>query len=149
RYVADFMARRRVRTSAENAGRAKMNRLYMVETGVSSTGAKADHRLALRPREIEGIARALAARLGLPHGSGAEAAGHARWVTAVADDLKRHRGRSVVLAGDRHPAAVHLLAHAINDHLGNTGETVLHTDPIAARPVNQLESLRELVRDMK
>ena len=50
RYVADFMARRRVRTTAADAGQAQMNRLYVVETAVSSTGAKADHRLALRAR---------------------------------------------------------------------------------------------------
>jgi molybdopterin-containing oxidoreductase family iron-sulfur binding subunit len=60
RYVADFMSRRRVRTTEQDAKKAQMNRLYVVETAVSSTGAKADHRLAVKPRDVETFARALA-----------------------------------------------------------------------------------------
>ncbi len=67
----------------------------------------------------------------------------------MARDLLRHRGRSLVLAGERQPPAVHLLAHALNEHLGNVGETVLHTAPIEAVPVDQAASLSELVADMQ
>ena len=79
RYVADFMARRRDHrtTVADSRRRASMNRLYMIETGVSNTGAKADHRLALRSREIEGLARGIAAALKVP-GIGAAGATHQR-----------------------------------------------------------------------
>ena len=35
-----------------------MNRLYFVETAVTCTGAKADHRLAVPAQEIERLARA-------------------------------------------------------------------------------------------
>jgi molybdopterin-containing oxidoreductase family iron-sulfur binding subunit len=145
RRVADFMSRRRVRTGTGDAGQAWMNRLYVVETGVSQTGAKADHRLTLLASAVEGLARGLAARLGVEvtGGSGAE-----RWIAAVAGDLERHRGRSLVVAGDRQPAVVHLLAHVLNDRLGNVGQTVLHTNPIEARPVEQTESLRELAENM-
>jgi molybdopterin-containing oxidoreductase family iron-sulfur binding subunit len=148
RYVAEFMAGRRVRTNAAEAKQAAMNRLYMVETAVSSTGAKADHRLALRAHEIEGFARALAARLGI-RAAGGGAAGHERWIQAVADDLGRHRGRCVVLAGERQPAVVHLLAHALNQRLDNVGKTVFYTQPVEARPVDQLASLRELAEDLE
>jgi molybdopterin-containing oxidoreductase family iron-sulfur binding subunit len=40
------------------------------------------------------------------------------------------------------------LAHALNHHLGNVGQTVLHTDPIEARPTDQFASLRALTEDM-
>ena len=60
RYTRDFSRRRRP------ADHTAMNRLYVVETTPSNTGAMADHRLPLRPREIERFTRALAARLGLP-----------------------------------------------------------------------------------
>jgi molybdopterin-containing oxidoreductase family iron-sulfur binding subunit len=142
RYTAEFMAGRRVRST-----QAQMNRLYVVEPGVSCTGAKADHRLAVPAADVEGIARAIATRLGV-QGTG-PGAGPARWLDAVARDLQAHRGRCVVLAGDRQPPAVHLLAHVLNDRLGNVGQTVFHTDPIAAQPVDEAASLAELVEDMQ
>jgi MoCo/4Fe-4S cofactor protein with predicted Tat translocation signal len=146
RYVADFMSRRRVRTTKADAKNATMNRLYVVETTLTSTGAKADHRLAVRAAEVENLARALATKLGVP--AGGSPGPHEKWLAAVARDLEQHRGRCVVLAGDRQPPAVHLIAHALNEHLGNIGHTVLHTPPIETRPVDQLASLRELVEDM-
>jgi molybdopterin-containing oxidoreductase family iron-sulfur binding subunit len=147
-YTADFMGRRRVRTGADAADRARMNRLYVVEAAVSSTGAKADHRLAVRAAEVEGIARALAARLGVPAAGAAATGPHERWVAAVAKDLEGNRGRCAVLAGDRQPESVHLLAHALNDRLGNAGQTVIHTAPVDGRPVDNAASLRELADDM-
>jgi MoCo/4Fe-4S cofactor protein with predicted Tat translocation signal len=155
RYVAEFAAGRRQRLAAgdpakmkEEAQKAAMSRLYVVETELTPTGAKADHRLALRPRDVEAFARALAAELKVP-GAPAAPAGlpeaARKWLPAVAKDLRSHGpGTSVVLAGDRQPVAVHLLVHAINEHLGNVGKTVLHTDPIQTRPVEQMASLREL-----
>ena len=41
-----------------------------------------------------------------------------------------------------------MLAHAINSALGNTGKTVIYTDPLDPNPVDDFESLRELVADM-
>jgi molybdopterin-containing oxidoreductase family iron-sulfur binding subunit len=163
RHVADFMSRRRVRTSAEAARQARMNRLYVVETALTSTGSKADHRLALPAGEIEAVARALAPELQVPGAPAApELPEHVRtWVRHVAGDLRfldpepggkrdkaRPRGTTLVVAGDRQPAEVHLLAHVVNHHLGNAGRTVTYTAPVEARPVDQLQSLRELVEDM-
>jgi molybdopterin-containing oxidoreductase family iron-sulfur binding subunit len=146
RYTSDFMGRRRVRTTAANARDAQMNRLYVVETAVTSTGAKADHRLALAGSQIEGFARALAGQLGITDGGSAgELPGvPGRWITAVAHDLQQHPGKSIVIAGDRQPPIVHLLVHQMNRRLGNVGKTVVHTTPIEARPVDQTVSLRQL-----
>ena len=54
-----------------------------------------------------------------------------------------------MIAGEQQPPAVHALAHAMNDVLGNVGKTVHYTDPVEANPVNALESLKELVADMQ
>lgn len=156
RHAGDFMARRRSPTG-KSAGRstngslsAGMNRLYVIETAVSCTGAKADHRLAVKHAEIEQLARRLAAAVGVSLGSDAASTesgaddSTAKWIAAVAKDLNAHRGASLVLAGDRQPAAVHLLAHAINDHLGNVAKTVEYIAPIEARPVDRIQSLTEL-----
>src|SRR4029077_16713976 len=71
-----------------------------------------------------------------------------RWVAAVARDLQQHKGSSLVVAGDQQPPAGHALAHGLNNLLGNAGKTVIYTDPVEARPVDQTASLRELVQEM-
>ncbi|HYY55931.1 MAG TPA: TAT-variant-translocated molybdopterin oxidoreductase, partial [Pyrinomonadaceae bacterium] len=145
-YAADFANRRRVVGSQRD-----MNRLYAVETTLTNTGAKADHRLALRPSEVEGFVRAVARALGVQAGAGGQAPGagaHANWIGALARDLQQSRGRSIVIAGDEQSAVVHALAHAMNDALGNTGKTVVYTDPLEAFPEDQMQSLRQLVADM-
>ena len=58
------------------------------------------------------------------------------------------QGSSIVIAGDHQPPAVHAFAHAINARLGNVGKTVFYTDPVDANPVNQIDSLKELVTDI-
>ncbi|MBV9497081.1 MAG: TAT-variant-translocated molybdopterin oxidoreductase [Acidobacteria bacterium] len=141
RYAKDFASRRRVRK-----GTTAMNRLYAIESSPTPTGSIADHRLSVKPSQIEGHARAIAAGLGL--GAAGASADHAEWIAALVRDLQRNRGTSIVIAGDEQPAAVHAIAHAINSALGNIGATVLVTDPVEVAPVNQLESLRQLVTDI-
>jgi MoCo/4Fe-4S cofactor protein with predicted Tat translocation signal len=143
RYARDFAARR-----SPGFPRPKMNRLYAVESTPSNTGAMADHRLPLRSQEVEAFARALASRLDVPlRGPGAVGLPE-QWIAALARDLRSHRGRSLVVAGDQQPPAVHALAHALNEALGNFGKTVICTEPLEARPVGQMASLAELVADM-
>ena len=64
-------------------------------------------------------------------------------------DLEQHRGASVIVVGDHQPPVVHALAHALNERLGNVGKTVFYSDPVNANPVNQTESLKDLVADMR
>src|SRR5262249_32257148 len=99
-----------------------MNRLYVVESTPSITGAKADHRRPMTPAQIEAFARQVAGAIGGGSASDPSAG-------AVAADLSAHRGRSLVIAGDAQPAAVHALAAAMNDALGNTGKTVAYSEP--------------------
>ena len=124
-----------------------MNRLYAVEGVYSLTGAMADHRLRLESRQIAPFVAALAARLALP---GAESLGgtgvqgvDSRWLDALAKDLLANRGRSLIVAGERQPAAVHAAVFALNAHLGNTGTTVSYyeTKDAALPSVSSLASL--------
>jgi len=135
RYARDFSSRRKVRK-----GTTSINRLYAIESGPTGTGSIADHRLAVRPSQIEAYARAIA-------GSGS-APDHADWIAALVRDLQKNRGASIVVAGDEQPPAVHAIAMAINQALGNIGSTITITDPVEVAPVNQLDSLKQLVADM-
>jgi MoCo/4Fe-4S cofactor protein with predicted Tat translocation signal len=142
RYARDFARRR-------DPDGQSMSRLYVIESTPSSTGVKADHRVPMRASEVEGFARSLASSLGLNAGGGAPSAEQVPLVTAIAKDLEAHRGRAVVIPGDHQSPVVHAIAHAINQLLGNAGNTVVYTDPVNAHPVNQTDSLRELVADMR
>ena len=141
RYIRDYASRR---DPDKN-----INRLYVAESTPSSTGFKADHRLPLRAGEIEAFARALAGALGVNGVSASVEGEQQKFLSAVAKDLQEHRGSSVVLAGDHQPAVVHALAHAMNGVLGNVGKTVMYTDTVDANPVDQTNSLRDLVADMR
>ena len=127
-----------------------MNRLYAVECSLSNTGGVADHRLALRPSQIEPFAQALAAELEVPDAPKTDAANcprkRRRWLKPLAKDLSEHAGKCIVLAGDGQPASVHALVHAINHTLKNVGQTVMYTAPIEARPVDHGQQIAELGR---
>ena len=135
KYIRDFAARR-------NPDSGNMNRLYVIESTPSSTGVKADHRLPVKAATIESFARMLAQ-------NGEISAEYEKFVKSAVADLQAHQGSSVVIVGDHQPPAVHALAHAMNAKLGNVGKTVFYADPVDANPVNQAESLKELVADMQ
>ena len=143
RYSRDFASRR------DGNDPDNMNRLYVIESTPTLTGSQADHLLNRRAGEIEGLARKIAAGLGVSVSAGTEVDGDTtRWISAVVDDLRAHAGACLVVTGEHQPPAVHALVHAINDALGNTGNTVTYTESIEASPVNQTESITTLVDDM-
>jgi molybdopterin-containing oxidoreductase family iron-sulfur binding subunit len=147
RHARGFADGRRAGTSS-----GQMNRLYAVEGVYSLTGAMADHRLRLGSRQIAPFLAALAARLGAPAtgaGSPAEVPGvDPRWIDVLAKDLLANRGKGLIVAGERQPAAVHAAVYALNAHLGNTGRTVsYHETKDAALP--SVSSLASLVTAMK
>jgi len=143
RYARDFINRRRL-----TGGASEMNRLYVVESTLTATGAKADHRLPMRASEVESFARAIAASAGVAGVSSSLSGDAAKFAEAVAKDLKAHNGKSIVIAGEHQSASVHALAHAINSALGNVGRTLYYTDPIEINPVDQIASISELVGEM-
>jgi molybdopterin-containing oxidoreductase family iron-sulfur binding subunit len=130
------------RTAGEDA--ANLPRLYVVEPGFSTTGASADNRLRMKAAGIGGFLSALVAKLGVGSVIGgavvASAAGSAKvdgmaakWVDAVAEDLRSAGGKAVVIVGERQPAAVHALAFFANMALGAVGETVAWYPRTSAR----------------
>ena len=144
RYARDWSARRN-----GHSGRAGMNRLYAVECTPGSTGAVADHRLSIRPSEMDACARAIARGIGLPVDAPNGLEKHARWISALVKDLSARKGACLVVPGEFQPPSVHVLAHAINQALGNVGSTVRYTGPVEAAPVDQMRSLVDLVEAIK
>jgi len=134
KYVRDFASRR-------DPDKGEMNRLYVIESMPTSTGAKADHRWPAKAQEIVWFAEDLFAFV-------AGTRGNNRELDAIANDLRSHSGASVVIAGDHQPPVVHALAHALNAKLGNVGKTVFYSDPVDANPINQIDSLKDLVSDI-
>ncbi|HZQ96779.1 MAG TPA: TAT-variant-translocated molybdopterin oxidoreductase [Candidatus Sulfotelmatobacter sp.] len=142
RYIRDFASRR-------DPDLGQMNRLYVIESTPSATGAKADHRFPMRASEIERFAQALSSHLPINAPTGGVAGDNPGFSAAIVQDLLSHRGSSIVIAGDHQPASVHAFAHAVNQALGNVGKTVFYTDPVGANPVNQSESLKDLASDVQ
>ncbi|MGH9875133.1 MAG: 4Fe-4S dicluster domain-containing protein, partial [Pyrinomonadaceae bacterium] len=175
KYARDFAARRLPRRSdlvfdhwSVLASR-EMNRLYVIETTPTTTGAAADHHWALKPSELSATAKSVASLVTLADDlkSGVvkpllgnegplttdsaklrEAVDHSPEWTALSEDLQQHKGSSIVIAGREAPSEVHVLAHSMNAALGNVGKTVFYTDPVEAKSVDQRASLQELLKDI-
>lgn len=144
RHIREWSKRRRP-TGEDFKGA----RLYVAESTFSVTGSVADERLPLRASDVARLAVAVAHRVGVgtvrPELSEREAA----WADAAAEDLTRHRGRSAVLVGENQPAAVHALAWALNERLGNVGRVVETVEPIAMSTDSQWDSITDLTIDMR
>ncbi len=144
RYSREWASRRQWQK-----GQGGMNRLYAVESSPSNTGMVADHRLPLRASEIMDFARHVAKEIGITMESPGSSPAPAEWPSAIARDLKAHRGASLVIPGDYQSAGIHVLAHAMNEALGNVGSTVIYTAPVEAVPSDRTAALYELVKEME
>lgn len=109
----------------------EMSRLYVAESAFTVTGGQADHRYRTAPSQIlpilslvaEEVASALGdATLGAlaKEVSSKVVASVYRgdWIKECAADLVASKGASIVLAGERQPEPVHVLAIAVNKALG-------------------------------
>jgi len=109
-------------TAGRKAGEG-MSRLYTVESLFTLTGAGADHRLRVASGLVGAIGAAISAAI-----SGSAAAAPAgidgKWITECAKDLVAAGKGALVVAGQRQPIEVHLLAYAINSALGSIGTTL-------------------------
>ncbi|HTW49468.1 MAG TPA: TAT-variant-translocated molybdopterin oxidoreductase [Acidobacteriaceae bacterium] len=145
RLAKDYANKRKL------AGTQEMNRLYVVESVTTTTGFKAEHRLAVKPSEVPAFAADLANAVGA---SGASVSGYAwpqhtaTYLQGVAADMKASAGKCVVIPGEFAPPSVHAAAFAINQALGNVGKTVVYTDPVNPMPSIQTDDLKALVADM-
>ncbi len=143
RYIKDFNKGR-----AFSEEKKEMNRLYAVETTMSLMGAKADHRLAVKPSQMPEIAKAIAKALGVS-GANSTYSENAKWIDLMAKDLLEHKGKSIVIVGENQPPIVHALAHSMNSVLGNVGATVSYIEPFQPNPEKlQTEQLAELIKEI-
>ncbi|MFO1498550.1 MAG: TAT-variant-translocated molybdopterin oxidoreductase [Verrucomicrobiota bacterium] len=145
RYIRQFADQRRV---VRNGGR--MNRLYVLESTPTITGAMADHRWPVDSSQILWAACHLARNLGMEvelPGPLPPASMHR--IATVARELQAHRGECLVISGEFQPPAVHILSHAINHALNNVGRTVHYAASAEVEPVRQIESIRALAEGME
>jgi molybdopterin-containing oxidoreductase family iron-sulfur binding subunit len=131
---------------------AAMNRLYVAESTLSITGIAADHRLAIPSASIAAFTLQLATELGKQGVSVAGVSGggvvfDAKWVSAVAKDLKANAGTSLILAGAQQPPEVHAAVAALNAALGNTGKTVTYAS-VGSATRSRVADLQMLTADL-
>ena len=120
-----------------------MNRLYAVETMPTVTGFKAEHRLALKPSEIDQFANALAG--GNSTLSNPEAQ---KFLSVVMADIKKSGGRFAVVVGPGSSRAAHAAALTLNASQGAVGKTVFYTETVAPMPSEHVADIKALVADM-
>ncbi len=148
RYTREFTARRRVVDSDVN----QMNRLYAIESSPTMTGANADHLMAKNSYRMTLMVCALAQQIGVKFPAivdGKLSNEEIKWVHVVAEDLIKHRGESLVIAGDRAPQWVQALAHSMNARLDNVSRTVNYIQPVASNPQLLQESISDLSQAME
>lgn len=149
KLARDFVSRRRI-TNPETGAMAKsMNRLYVVESQFTKTGAQAEnvrHRIPVAAQDVAVVACELAAELvrqglsveqSLPPVPAGITKADPKVMEALAADLLGHKGRCIVVVGSQQPPAVHALAAVLNDALGNNGRTVTYYhEPMPERPTH-------------
>ena len=143
-FVQDFAARRAISSPSDS-----MNRLWVLEGGMSLTGSNADQRLQVRPSKIAAMALAIARllheshSLALPAGIKAEdlkafvpdtLAGSLNvdlsLLRRLAADLARARKAALVLAGPALPPEATMACHLLNLMLEAEGNTLdFHSGP--------------------
>ncbi len=147
RYARELVAKRRPASLDQ-----EMSRLWVAEDSPTPTGALADERLPLRRGEMVSLLAALAlAVAGGGRGTGEiPLPEEARaWVAAAAGDLRRARGRSVVVAGEGLPPAAHAHAALLNHRLGNAGTTVTYGEPALLEAGDPSHDLAGLVAELR
>src|SRR5207237_3655713 len=106
RYARDYAAKRRISND-----KTEMNRLYVIESTPTITGANADHRWVFRPSELHALTMLIAPRLGVRVKGMTEGelkvnpefadvlaviAAKAEWDLTLGSDLRDHQGSSIV-----------------------------------------------------
>ena len=104
-----------------------MSRLYAVESLFTLTGMNADHRLRVPAGQVAHIASMVSQIAGLLSYSANTVETRddfGKWVAECAKDLIANGKNALVVAGQRQPPEVHMLAWAINSVFGAVGNTV-------------------------
>lgn len=150
-FSKQFANGRRVRSSKD-----QMNRLYSVESNFSITGGMADHRKRLATSQMLSFLAAIALDLDLGVEGNAlrpvlsPLAGKLdvatlEWAAKCADDLKHHKGESLVFVGQHLSVEAHALGLLVNEKLGNLKKTV----SLVSGDNGQTASIHDLAASIK
>ena len=125
-----------------------MNRLYVAESSISSTGSSADHRLNVPQYEMENLLAELAyelKQLGLRIEAKKVKSSNNLWVKAAAKDLFDGRGESIIIGGSSLSKEFHQLIALINYNL----KAPVDYYPLNMSQVSSIKNFESLCNDMK
>jgi molybdopterin-containing oxidoreductase family iron-sulfur binding subunit len=133
RYARQFAGRRRLPVAdAPGSDQISMNRLYVIESSPTITGATADNRLPMRSQEIENFARGLAGELGKALNGASKASESTRSQGAKAPRSERERSALELLrqvAGAKPPNSESISSRWIRaivaDLLDKSGSSII------------------------
>ena len=149
RYTRDFVAQRATSKPPSDKSTPRI-RLYAIECTPSLTaplpitvfrsrrGTLVRSRGSREELKIDGAQRDDSQTLGKSMA----------WISALANDLQKNRGMSLVVAGFAQPASVHVVVHVINHALGNFGQTITLHSRAMQGPSHRVSSLAELAADL-
>jgi molybdopterin-containing oxidoreductase family iron-sulfur binding subunit len=135
RHARDYYS-----NSSDLAGK----RLYVFETSLSLTGAKADHHWPVDFTEVDLIVNELEKII---LGSPSAPAIPSRFnsiAKIIAAEVEGHRGRSLILIGSHHSSQLQARVHRLNVHLQNIGKTVHYSDSPDTRQCRMADSLKQV-----
>ncbi len=139
RHAQEFSAKRNL-ASTESS----MSRHYAFYSNATPSSLSADHRWPMQPSKVGNVAFAI---LDVIKGNPASGE-HAKEIAAIVADLQANRGKSIVVAGEQMPAEFHAAVFAINQALGNIGQTMRMVERITAGDESQRTSITSLATDM-
>jgi molybdopterin-containing oxidoreductase family iron-sulfur binding subunit len=133
------------------------NRLYCVEGSMSLTGANADYRLRLRPDAQLEFVSTLITELGDERLPGALSLKEfstkhnlsVEILEVLLNDLRQHRGQSIIYAGDVLPESVHIAVNYLNDILGNDSIYKKNQSSVNVISLTSIQEWESLVSGMK
>jgi molybdopterin-containing oxidoreductase family iron-sulfur binding subunit len=140
----------KLRRSCDDQDNPRMSRVYATGPALTPTLSSADIHLQVKPAVVSVLLEALAREVGVAGLAGDVSLEEqqAKFVKALAKDLKAHQGRSLVTVGPTQPASVHALAWSINAKLGALGQTVSFTPEPLADDGMAVDGIRSLVQRM-
>ncbi len=141
RHANDW-AQRRKGVDADKVDEKKMNRLYVIESMLTTTGTVADERLPATTRKIIELVLQLAHEAGMESEQGNATTEEKDLAARMWKDLSEAQGKAIVAGGPNLPADVLGVINALNAKLGAIGATIdLQTEPDHAPYNEQIKSL--------
>ncbi len=148
-HTRNWAKGRKVRSTKDT-----MNRLYVLESFFSTTGANSDHRLASKPSQLLPLALELLKIVDPSHSPLNTIADHPentyerKFLTALAEDLLKNKGKALVIVGPQESVELQTVGLLINSVLGSFGTTIDSKISVSSFD-NGPQSLSPLLSELK